>query len=568
MFKAFSLTISLLAALINSKPKGMKLFIYSLLAGISIFSFQFSTAQSTDGPNLLGARGTFSAPYITVNTSADACLQSGSNSYNPTGNVGSQLNGCSTSSGSIYPCSDYTYTAKANGMTPEFTYSILKIMGDSSGSNCLHSPIWTAQDHTGDGGYFMAVNGAPDITKTPIFYQIKSIPVCTGSVYEFSAWVINMMPAGGSGGTAAAAPHVSFVVNGNDTIATSGSIPYDHQWHKVGGTFIPTTSTVDLKVVNSTFVANGNDLGLDDISINVTQSKVTVSGPASAMEGSTVSSVFTVTDPSAANTFYKLQVSTDGSVSFSDLQTGTLTYTNGVATFSYDITDVSTDLTQPNASGNIYRLIVATTSDNLANPDCNYFNDYKLLVTSAGLAPVKLVSFDGTYSNGVASLNWQTSQEINNSRFELYRSFDGINFELAATIAGAGTTYTTQNYSYQDRVNLNGSNVYYKLKQIDIDGNFTFSNIIRLSTGNSNVSFSIYPNPVVNSFTASFGATMSGQATILIRNINGQTLYQKTVNVINGNNAVSVNVAQLITGMYYVSVVNDQLNYNAKLEKQ
>ncbi|HET7116974.1 MAG TPA: T9SS type A sorting domain-containing protein, partial [Hanamia sp.] len=311
----------------------------------------------------------------------------------------------------------------------------------------------------------------------------------------------------------------------------------------------------------------GNDLGLDDISINVTQSKVTVNGPAFTTEGNTVTPVFTVTDPSSANTYYKLQVSKNGSVSFSDLDSGRLAYTNGVATYSYDITNASTDLTQPNANGNIYRLVVATSKDNLSNPDCNYFNDYKLVVVSAGPAPVKLVSFNGTYSNGVAILNWQTSQEINNDRFELYRSFDGSDFELAATIAGAGNSFTTKNYNYQDRINLNGNNVYYKLKQIDIDGKFTFSNIVRLSTGNNNESFRVYPNPFVNNFTASFGASKSGQATILIRNINGQTLYQKTIDVINGNNTVSVNVAQLITGLYYVSIVNNELNYNAKLEK-
>lgn len=547
----------------------MKQFTTLLLAAISLFSFQISSAQSgNNGPNLLGARGTFSVPYITVNTSADACLQSGSNTYNPVGNVGSALQGCSSPSGNIFPCSDYTYTASTNGMEPEFTYSILKVIGDANGSNCIHTPIWTGKDHTGDGGYFMAVNGAPDITKSPIFYQIKNIPVCTGSVYEFSAWVINMMPAGGSGGSTNAAPDISFVVNGNDTIATSGHIPYDHQWHKVGGKFIATTPTVDLKVVNSTFVANGNDLGLDDISINVTQSKITVNGPANTTEGNTVTPVFTVTDPSSANTYYKLEVSRDGSISFSDLDSGRISYNNGVATYKYDISNVSTDLTQPNANGNIYRLVVATSSDNLANPDCNNFNDYKLVVVSAGLAPVELVYFNGTYSNGVASLNWQTSQEINNNRFELYRSLDGNDFELAATIAGAGNSSTPINYSYQDHINLNGNNVYYKLKQIDINGNFTFSNVIRLSTGNNNESFKIYPNPVVNNFTASFSASQSGQATMLIRNMNGQTLYKQTINVINGNNAVSVSVPQLITGMYCVSIINDELNYNAKLQKQ
>ena len=536
-----------------------------MLAAICLFGFQFSNAQSTDGPNLLGARGTFSAPFITVNTSADECLQSGSNSYSPVGNIGNKLEGCSSPSGSIYPCSDYNYTATTKGMEPEFTYSIMKVMGDSAGSNCIHDPIWTAKDHTGDGGYFMAVNGAPDITKSPIFYQIKSIPVCTGSTYEFSAWVINMMPEGGD---PSAAPNISFVVNGNDTIATSGHIPYDHQWHKVGGTFIPTTSTVDLKVVNSTYVANGNDLGLDDISFNVTQSKVSVSGPSFSVEGNTVSPVYTVTDPTSTNTYYMLQVSKDGSVSFSDVDSGMLTYTSGVATFSYNIINTTTDLTKPNANGDIYRLVVATSQANLANPDCNFFNDYTLLVTSAGLAPVKLVFFNGNYSNGVATLNWQTSQEINNDRFELYRSLDGNDFELTATIAGAGNSYITKNYSYQDRINPDGNNVFYKLKQIDINGNFTFSNVVRLSTGNNNESFSIYPNPAINNFTASFSASKSGQATILIRNINGQTLYQKAINVINGNNAISVNVAQLITGMYYVSIVNDELNYNAKLVKQ
>ena len=169
--------------------------------------------EGIKAPIFLGARGTFSAPFITNNTNAAACLQSGSNSYNPNGNVGNKLEGCSAPSGNIYPCSDYNYTDKSNGMQPEFTYSLLKIMGDASGSNCLHTPIWKAKDHTGgDGSYFMAVNGAPNQGYSPIFYQIKNIPVCTNATYEFSAWVINMMPAQPT--TDDAAPNISFVVNG------------------------------------------------------------------------------------------------------------------------------------------------------------------------------------------------------------------------------------------------------------------------------------------------------------------------------------------------------------------
>ncbi|MFZ4057683.1 MAG: hypothetical protein ACOYKE_06065, partial [Ferruginibacter sp.] len=72
-----------------------------------------ATAQCTGtaGPNLLGAKGTFSTPFITVNNGADNCLQTGANTYSPTNNVGNALTGCSVVSGSAIPCSDYTYTA-------------------------------------------------------------------------------------------------------------------------------------------------------------------------------------------------------------------------------------------------------------------------------------------------------------------------------------------------------------------------------------------------------------------------------------------------------------------------
>ena len=545
-----------------------------LLAVITLCSYQLSFAQSgtlcdgNKGPNLLGARGTFSVPFITVNNSADACLQSGSNTYNPTGNVGNKLEGCDQPSGNIFPCSDYNYTAVKNGMQPEFTYSLFKVMGDASGSNCIHTPIWTAKDHTGDGGYFMAVNGAPTVGYSPVFYQIKSIPVCIGATYEFSAWVINMMPGIGNDNSS---PNISFVVNETDTIGRSGFIARGDGWVKVGGSFVAKTATVDLKVINSTAIAGGNDLGLDDISINVCESRIVVSGGANIItcEGNTISPKFTITDPTEKNVNYKMQVSRDGSVSFNNLEQGTISYTNGVAEFNYDIKNVTENLDGVNANGNIYRLTVATSKANLANPDCIFFNDYTLHVASCGPTPVKLTSFDGTYSNGIATLKWETSQEINSDRFELFRSNDGNDFVLAGTVASAGNSGTIKAYQYQDHINgSEGNYVFYKLKQIDKDGKFTFSSIVKLTLGSSNSSFQLFPNPAVNDFTASFSAPRTASATLIIRNTNGQTVYNKTVNVIKGNNAIVVSNAPLKTGMYYVSIVNDDINYNGKLQKQ
>lgn len=546
----------------------MKKFNTIIVAAISVFSFQISQAQLCNGikgPNLLGAKGTFSAPFITVNSNASSCLTSGSNTYNPNGNVGNALTGCSATIGSIMPCSDYNYTASTNGMEPEFTYSLVKTMGDASGSNCLHSPVWTAKDHTSDGGYFMAVNGAPSVGFSTLFYQIKTIPVCIGTTYEFSAWVINMMPA--KAGTDNAAPNISFVVNGL-VIGTSGSIPYDNQWHKVGGSFTATTSTVDLQVTNATLVAGGNDLGLDDISINVCASKIDVTGPSINVDGSAPVPQYVVTDVLEQNTFYKWQLSTDGGVSFSNITSGTTTTYDANHTFT--VTPAAYIGTVTSAmNGYIYRLVVATSKAGLINPDCIYFNDYRLVVVAAGPMPVQLTSFAGTYSNGVASLKWQTSQELNSDRFELFRSTDGSNFTLAKSVGAAGNSSTIKNYQYQDQVSANAGNyVFYKLKQIDKDGKFAFSSIIKLSLGDTHATFQLFPNPAVNNFTASFTAAKSGTATLIIRNTSGQAVYSTTVNVIRGNNSVVVSNPSLITGMYYVSVVNDEINYTGKLQKQ
>jgi hypothetical protein len=537
-----------------------------IVAGISVFSFQFSQAQlcnGVKGPNLLGSKGTFSAPFITVNPNASSCLTSGSNTYNPQGNVGNALTGCTATIGSIIPCSDYNYTATSNGMFPEFTYSLLKVMGDANGSNCLHTPIWTAKDHTGDGGYFMAVNGAPSQGFSTLFYQVKSIPVCIGTTYEFSAWVINMMPSG----TNAAAPNASFVVNGL-VIGNSGAIPYDKQWHEVGGSFTATTATVDLQVINATQVAGGNDLGLDDITVHVCASRVEVSGPATNLEGSSPAPQFVVTDPLDQNIWYKWQLSIDGGVSFSNITSGINTTYAAGHTFTVSPAEHIGTAT-PLMNGNIYRLVVSSSKNGLVNPDCIYFNDYRLIVVAGGPLPIQLTSFTGAYSNGVASLNWQTSQELNSDRFELFRSTDGNNFTLAKSIAASGNSSILKKYQYQDQVSANAGNyVFYKLKQIDKDNKFTFSSIIKLTLGDAHATFQLFPNPVVNNFTASFSAPKLSSATLMIRTTNGQLIYSKIVDVIKGNNSIVITNAPLKTGMYYVSVVNDEINYTGKLQKK
>ncbi|MFZ4057259.1 MAG: T9SS type A sorting domain-containing protein, partial [Ferruginibacter sp.] len=480
-------------------------------------------------------------------------------------NVGRSLNGCSGSSGSAIPCSDYTYTSKESGLQPEFRYSILKTIGDANGGNCIKGD-WRGSDHTGDGGYFMAVNGAPTSSSSPIFYQIKSIPVCIGTRYEFSAWVINLLPGTSSAANPGSEPNISFKVNGT-VIANSGAIAYNNNpvWVKVGGSFVATTSTVDLQVVNATAVALGNDLGLDDISINVCQSNIAVNGPASNCEGTTVNLSATVTDATQTNTWYKWQLSTNGGSSFTDLTTAAQgTYTGSTMTVPYAVGVVNALMV-----GHKYRLVIAAAASGLSSPDCNNFNEFTLLVQSCGPLPVKLAAFNGRYSNNAAKLDWKTSMELNSDHFQLFRSFDGVDFYPIARIQSAGNTSTVKDYSYTDQLGAAQSPfVYYRLKQFDRDGKFTFSSIVRLATARTS-GMQVYPNPFRDNISVTVDAAQQGKATIQIFNAMAQNMFTQTVMLNKGSNTIVLNnLPDFNKGTYVISLQNESIQYTSKLIKK
>ena len=550
----------------------MKSFYAIILMVTSLFGYQMSLAQCTGvkGPNLLGAKGTFSVPFIKVNNNADNCTSSGANSYSPRRNVGMPLLGCQGLPSASMPCSDYNYSAQSNGLQKEYSYSVVKTIGNSTGGNCLKSD-WRGSDHTGDGGYFLAVNGAPNTTFSSLFYQIKSIPVCIGAVYEFSAYVINLLPANSVSAVKGSEPNISFIVNGV-TIATSGPIAYTNtpKWVKITGSFMASGSKVDLQVVNATAVATGNDLGLDDISINVCQSHVAVNGPdgfstgsSSVCDGSSANVNYLITDPTHSNTWYNVQKSIDGGATFTALVPATQTaYSGDTFTYPLQLPTVSSAM-----NGYKYRINVSTTQAGLSNPECVYFNDFTLIVTACGPLPVKLNSFTGSYLNGVASLNWQTSQELNNDHFELFKSYDGIDFNSVTIVAGAGFSNTLKSYSYKDHAG-GSNNVFYRLKQVDINGKETFSEIIKLSLGTQS-GIEVFPNPFKNGFTVSINSAKANVATLKVHSASGQIVFSKIVSLNKGNNSVAVTnlPAYLPAGLFYVTLQNDDINFNCKMQK-
>lgn len=117
--------------------------------------------------------------------------------------------------------------------------------------------------------------------------------------------------------------------------------------------------------------------------------------------------------------------------------------------------------------------------------------------------PVELLDFDAQKIDKTVELNWQTASERNNAGFDLERSGNAGDWEPIGYVEGHGNSNELQQYSYLDKEPVSGYN-YYRLKQIDLDGEYEYSSICYvLFTGNTTAGLNVYPNPNSGQFTIS-----------------------------------------------------------------
>jgi len=405
------------------------------------------------GTNVLGATGTFSTPYIAPATSNN-CINNGATVSSPLQNLGK-----------AHPeLTNYTYAKSSGSLGPEGTYSFLRIIGTMTSYNCIKGD-WVAKDHTGDGGYFMVVNGSPNealFGKT--FYQAKAQQVCPYTLYEFSAYVINVLPGNSPSAGAGSEPDISFYIN-NTKVSQSGPIAYstsatnwEPQWIKVGGLWYSGENTsVDLRIDNATFVASGNDLGLDDISLaicgpDITYPDVDLSPKYCApgilpLKALVKSSINTYTS-------YIFERSIDGGSTWQTISspnTGSPIYDTGTNTYSYTAVygDIPVDVSM---NGYKYRLKVATNEANLAGTTCN-ISAIKVITVSAFNKPSAGNDITGCHPDSTAQLiavqpgeTWSTvpgnpsAATINNSGTVTGMNVNGIYKFVLTNTAGCTDT--------------------------------------------------------------------------------------------------------------------------------
>jgi hypothetical protein len=174
--------------------------------------------------------------------------------------------------------------------------------------------------------------------------------------------------------------------------------------------------------------------------------------------------------------------------------------------------------------------------------------DAFVAVYSIAALPIELLSFKGQHTERGNLLTWTTTNEIQNKGFDIETSKDGIRFDKIGFVAGNGTSSQVQNYRFEDYSPLKsaGKAVYYRLKQLDFDGNFDYSNIISIRT-NSKTVIGISPNPSAAIFTLT-GVKDIEDETFTIMNSVGQTLPL----VVQGNG--QFDMSSFPPGIYYLRI--------------
>lgn len=235
---------------------------------------------------------------------------------------------------------------------------------------------------------------------------------------------------------------------------------------------------------------------------------------------------------------------------------GTLKFTGGILTMgtgSTIIVHAGGRITGTNSNSEQIRL--GSTKVYQGNPDV-VGPQYANATTGSGFSPysstlpVQFVSFTLSQSNGVL-VQWTTTTEVNAASYEVERSENGTSWTTLASVAATGNSSNALNYySYTDRNNY-FSKVYYRIRQIDLDGSFAYTPVKSIS-GDELKNIKIYSSS--QRILLQFPQAVKGTVSVRIISANGQLMKQQTI-----SNAVGQVIMDThLKGNYFVTVSNGQ----------
>ncbi|OYU97544.1 MAG: hypothetical protein CFE21_04425 [Bacteroidetes bacterium B1(2017)] len=251
----------------------------------------------------------------------------------------------------------------------------------------------------------------------------------------------------------------------------------------------------------------------------------------------------------------------------------------GGAGYTYGISLISDSATFGNVAGTNASKIArytGTTWNLISNSSATAFNGNMLTTGNnqtvfgnfAGTdflnnpLPVEMLNFNASLLNSDVLLNWATSSEKNNKGFEVEKSSDGVSFTNIGFVKGASNSSTTQTYKHLDAnafENAPSTALYYRLKQVDQDGKYTYSKVAIVSKDvKESKQVVVFPNPFTTHFDLVLTGAKNETITIETSNIEGKQVNSqvKTLNETGVNVLSTQNLESLPAGIYFVRVTH------------
>lgn len=176
--------------------------------------------------------------------------------------------------------------------------------------------------------------------------------------------------------------------------------------------------------------------------------------------------------------------------------------------------------------------------------------------------PISVSLFELSKENQNAVLNWTTATELNNDHFDIERGFINddmtVEFKKIGEVSGKGTSNSATNYQFTSKQNVHSGIIYFRLRQVDVNGNYTYSEIKSLFFAAPPFVISdLYPNPTDDNFNFEVETNSEKEITIKLINSAGQLMFEENRTIMEGFNSININVENLPRGIYNVELVDE-----------
>jgi len=196
----------------------------------------------------------------------------------------------------------------------------------------------------------------------------------------------------------------------------------------------------------------------------------------------------------------------------------------------------------------------ATTSRWEVSFNVTGFSGFFVHSSSAAL-PLTLIRFAATRSNGYNLLQWTTASELNTAAFEIQRSENAVGFSAIGNLQAAGSSSTEQQYQYTDKAPqaISAPFVWYRLKMIDKDNRYSYSNIVKISASiPGELVVRVAPNPFRQNIFVELVSPQQEEAELTLSDISGKKMLTRKALLIRGDNQLQLNAANLFSHTVYI----------------